>query len=316
MGALKKRDAEASGERFSIDYSMDDLANDMRDESRSWFKSVYFDSWAVVAVFLAIYVMLVKNHVLGKDGLVREWLSFLFKHELIEDIWDYILENVIIGFVCARILFTIQNKKEKNWIKEHRDYWLKGKWLHIHEKNNNTIRVGYVDFTQSYDSIAAVSRNYDAEDITDDLKTTDWHYVNAQINHDEDNNYGLRAFYSAKKKGNGERNNGMHKLDITNRGENGIPIEMAGSFGDVNTFDVDSHISANEKYLSCGRIRMYRMTAEQEKYLFRSEGNFDPQRFERMLNGEAQFSDEDSFSYIDYVRNSVEKMKQINAENA
>ena len=159
--------------------------------------------------------------------------------------------------------------------------------------------MGYVQFTQSYDDIAADACNYDVEDITNGAKTTTWNYINAQINHDEDNNYGLRAFYSAKKKNETTRNNGMHKLDITRRSKS-IPTVMEGSFGDVSTFDTNSPKSASDKYLSCGEIQMFRMTAEQEEYLY-EEDAFDPQKLSDMLEGKVKFKSADSKAYIDAV---------------
>ena len=306
MGKDKKNEKTGkSNDRYLLSMKMDDLSNDMRDESFLSIHSVYTQAAGLLFLFMSLYIILAQNHVIGQESWFRQTLLPFLSNPLWEDLWEYLIENIIFAFVFGALLYWIRRGAEKNWIEKNRAVWLKGNWLHIHEKNNNTIRVGYVQITQNHDSINAVSRNYNVADIMNVHSITDWHYVNAQVNRDKDEDFILQGFYSARKD-SGEKNNGMHSLSIKPRSGD-IPIQMAGNFGDVNTLAHDSAESAKDSYLSCGRLRMFRMTKEQEEYLF-EDGEFIPEHFNKMLQGEGpKFVHHHSEDYGKSVRTSMEE---------
>ena len=293
--------------RYSVKYHMSDLPNEMKEEANTVMDSIYGQAATILVFVLLLYVVLLKGHVIGKGSELREvTFAWFFKNDVLEDIWDYLLENLIIAGIFTVILWLVRIWKRGRWITENHSMWLQGKWLHIHEKNNNTVRVGYVDILQNYDGISADCRNYDVEDIKNEDKVTNWHYINAQVNKDGDKSFMLQGFYSATKSETGERNSGMHTLSIINNGEN-PPIEMAGYFGDVNTLVKDTAASSRDNYLSCGRIRMYRMTKEQEENLFEN-GTFLPEQLKLMLDGNAEWVTETaSRRYTDAVRSAVNR---------
>lgn len=322
MGFFRKEKKDGTGKkgllngssayrnRYSVRYSMHSLPNEMKDEANTILDSIYGQAATILVFVLLLYVVLLKGHVIGKGSALREeTFSWFFSNDVLEDIWDYLLENLIIAGIFTVILAVVRFVKKIKWIAENRSMWLEGKWLHIHEKNNNTVRVGYADISQNYDGISADCRNYDVEDILNDDKITNWHYINAQVNKDGDKSFMLQGFYSATKSETGERNSGMHTLSIINNGGD-PPTEMAGYFGDVNTIVKDTAASSRDNYLSCGRIRMYRMTKEQEENLFEN-GTFLPEKLKEMLEGEPEWIRErSSRRYAEAVGNAVKKARE------
>ncbi len=326
---LFRKDKGNPSQLYNIKREMTDLDNDKKNESKSGIDSIYFDAWAVVSLLLSIYVIFLKNQVFGKEGLVRNLLYSIFQYSVVEDLWDFLLENILLGFICSRILRWVQNIKEKKWIRENSVEWIQGKWLHIHDKNNNSVRVGWVDIKQNYDNISAKSMNFDAEKMSVSHKedetpvnwkinTTEWSYVSAQINDETaKNKLLLQAFYYAEKKdedGNvKEENNGMHSLMIDlNDSKMHEPVFMHGFFGDVNSLEREKN---DNTYLSCGRIWMYRMTKELEEKLYNKDGTFNPQMLNDLICGDVQLEDKTCKEYATKVREVLDSaIDRRNAE--
>jgi len=58
----------------------------------------------------------------------------------------FIVFNILYWLVLEAVFFF----KEKSWAKRHKDLWMRGKWLHIHIKTDNAIRIGMADIQQSW----------------------------------------------------------------------------------------------------------------------------------------------------------------------
>ena len=246
---------------FNLNPSMDDLSNDKRNERLTGFQSIYTQATGVLVFVLVIYSFLLKYDIVGPTGYFRKTVfKDLFSIEIFSDTFDLIVENVILTVLFIQLLLVIRFLNQKLWIKNNKNIWVNGFWLHIHEKNDSTIRVGYVKLTQSFDSINAEAENYDAFDILNPDKRTSWGYYNAQIDNQQ-----LRGFYHSVK-ANQKKNSGMHCLDIVKRRYD-YPTEMRGYFGDNYILDSDKISDIQEHKQHCGRLTLIRMTKEQEEFL-------------------------------------------------
>ena len=277
---------------YNICSSMDDLSNDKRDERLTGIQSLYTQATGVFVLLLIGYSFLLKYNIVGPFGYLNK---ILFKDsEILNDAYNLIFENVILASLFFILLVIVRFFYQKSWIAKNKKIWIKGLWLHIHIKNDSSIRIGYVNITQSFDSINAVAHNYDAMDITNPDKRTTWEYYNAQI----DNKY-LRGFYHSDKAAQTE-NSGMHRLKIVNRTFD-FPTEMDGFFCDNYLLNGASLSDVTEHRQHSGKLILYRMTKEQEEILVEN-GEITPEKILDLIN-DSHFKNDEFVKRYNKVKN-------------
>lgn len=171
-----------------------------------------------------------------------------------------ILTQVITTVLTSGLLYVIIYERVQanhigKWKKQHKDHWIKGTWLHVHDKPN--VRIGDVIIDQDFFTLAVDGHNVCVpqirlfEEITKEkLDEADWKYSMAKLVSQNNNEYQLTGYYD-NSHGKGHSKDGMHLLDITK--VSGYPIFMHGTFGDVVTED------KQEIKNSVGQLRLYRL---------------------------------------------------------
>ncbi len=262
--------------KFNIRSTMDDLSNDKRDERLTGIHSLYTQATGIFVSLLIFYSFLLKFNIVGSTGYLRNVvLKDLFHNEIISGAYDLLFENVILALLFFVLLVILRFYNQKMWIAKNKRIWVKGLWLHIHEKSDSSIRVGYVKITQSFDNINAEAFNYDAKEITNPGKRTTWEYYNARI----DQEY-LRGFYHSVK-ADQSTNSGMHNLKIVKRIFD-YPVELQGHFGDHYILDSTKLLDINDHKQHCGLLTFFRMTKKQEDFLIEN-GEITAEKFEEMI---------------------------------
>ena len=212
----------------------------------NFFKSAYTKALAVAILLLTIYYNFVKP-LFPLNLLSEKIICAAFEFILFSS-----LEWVIYEFTC--FIYS------KTWRKSHKDIWVEGIWLSIHEKEH--IRVGTVEISQTYYSITATGNNITPNGYnTVSSYVTNWTYLTGIVAHDK--NKGVRdyiACYSADKD-NGISNNGLHMLNIVQANGKGFPIEMSGRFSDVFKA-YGENIDAIDPRDHCGKLYLFKLVSE------------------------------------------------------
>ena len=104
-----KKNPKLFRNRYSVKYHMSDLPNEMKEEANTVMDSIYGQAATILVFVLLLYVVLLKGHVIGKGSELREvTFAWFFKNDVLEDIWDYLLENLIIAGIFTVILWLVR----------------------------------------------------------------------------------------------------------------------------------------------------------------------------------------------------------------
>lgn len=242
------------GERGLIVIKMDKLS-DNRVEA---YKKV-----GSTAIFIVICVVQIVNAFID-IGYIQNLFPHLAK-------WVVQLIDIVINLLLYSVLyiwiFDICAKVDKwIWIKKHPRMYIRGKWLHIHDKEK--LRIGVVDIKQEYDHFEARGQNFSYLGVpAEDDHVTVWTYKMAIVK-DDKSNCDYLGCYSADKRVN-ETQDGMHMLTVGRvDSKTGYPIYMRGGFAD--TFKVNSKEDKNPPVVNnhCGNLYLYKMSKKLEEYLY------------------------------------------------
>lgn len=222
--------------------------------------------YAKVGLVTLVFVLTVVQ-VYNAVDLNRCLLSFFTtKNAIIIKIIISILEDVLFGVLYLIIFKLVYYIITIIWIRKHRSIYVRGKWLHIHKKDD--IRIGVVNIKQDFYTIGATGYNVSPNlpNYYSPNKHTVWKYLLGHVNFDETAR-DVTACYEAVKTNCNITNNGMHTLTIS-VGTDGYPIKMDGYFSDTvrideNKINIDNHH---------GQLYMFRMSKEIEKYLYTGKG--------------------------------------------
>lgn len=248
------------------------------------YRQVYITAYAVILVFFEIYLLfclfLEKN--LGTIPLTKNSLA----NEIISVIISMIVSSVFSLFIYK----CVYSYKEKKWIRDNKELWIKGTWFCIHIKD--TIRIGKIEIQQNFNTIAAscmnIALNTTQESIVD-LKITNWKYYVAKIRSAEDGP-DLIGCYNATNSA-GISNDGIHSLNLTSKDKDGFPNQFSGFFSDTfktvngstNTLNIADH---------SGQLFLFKPTKDLLEHLTSSNGGFDYQAFSNLHNNPRFASEE------------------------
>ena len=190
------------------------------------------EAGSIYMVGVTIYLMFSIN---GWDPIV--YISNKLSSWIPNEFGQVLLE-VCLMFLTAKVVYDViyklvEDKNFNQWKEENKDIWIKGTWLHIHDKAK--VRTGDVIISQDLYTISvdgynlALPQAKNRSEITNStLDVSDWYYSMAKIVDNEGENI-LHGYYSSIH--GRKRKSGMHTLTF---GETkGSPVFMSGSSGDV-----------------------------------------------------------------------------------
>lgn len=204
---------------------------------------------------VTIYLMFTVNGwdpITYVSQLVTKWIPNNF---------GQILVQVCAMFFSAKVVYDliyqyVENNHVEKWQEVNKDIWIKGTWLHIHDKPN--VRVGDVLIKQDFYTISVDGHNLalpkvdNVSQITiDSLDESDWNYSMAKIVDDEGENT-LHGYYTSLH--GSKKKTGMHTLTFTSVKD--FPIFMTGTFGDVVEED------GQEVKNALGQLRLHKLVPE------------------------------------------------------
>ncbi len=244
---------------------------DETDASRQIYKNTAIAALVFLLTLIQIYVSL--------SARERLWSFLAIGNQTLLEIVKGILDWLVFGVLYTVIFAVIHFFYRAQWIHKNKNIYIRGKWLHIHKKDE--LRIGVVDFTQDYYTVGASGEN-----VTPNLeghyipqKRTKWKYMLGQVRSDNTARDFI-ACYTATKTDTAVSNDGMHMLTISLDKE-GYPVKMDGRFSD--TFRVsDTEINPDNHH---GQLYMFRMSKEVERYLYNGNG-LDYENLENLCNEE------------------------------
>lgn len=215
------------------------------------------------AIFLVVFVVQIVN-VFVDVGYLENIFPNLEKWivQLIYAIINLVLYSVLYVWIfdfCARVDNWL-------WIKRNPKMYIRGKWLHIHDKPK--LRIGVVDIKQEYDHFEARGQNFSYLGAPErDNHVTIWTYKIAVVK-DDKSNCDYLGCYSADKRMD-ETQDGMHMLTVGEIDQKtGYPTYLRGGFAD--TFKVKNKEDKTPPVISnhCGDLYLYKMSKKLEDYLY------------------------------------------------
>lgn len=211
----------------------------------------------------------------------------IFNFNMVENlVLKYILQVIIQLLMFAGlfsvIYFCVKALYCRHWIKNHKNIWVKGLWLHIHLKNEP--RIGIVDLKQNFYTISASGRNIYPDGIDKPQRVTTWYYKLGKVNDDREKNADLIGYYRAGKEAGISSKDGIHILNIDNNYRKQLSYSMVGNFRDTVNAEggpIDEH---------SGKLYLFRLSNEMLKAVTDEEsGRIDDEKLARLhLNSEFQ----------------------------
>lgn len=186
------------------------------------YKSIIFTTSAIFLALVQVYIILLSS---GID--IFEFS--MIKSMVIRIICKIIVQIIVFGIIYMIVYFIIYRIKTVYWINRHKDLYVKGRWLHIHIKNN--VRIGYVDISQNFYEVIARGYNIDLLCQNGENHMTNWVYLMGQVDNDKTARDFI-GYYKAHKQEEDITNDGMHALTVTEKRE-GFPYVMRGNFYDT-----------------------------------------------------------------------------------
>lgn len=159
----------------------------------------------------------------------------------------------VAGFAAIFWLFSVIYKKW--WERAHKDYYLEGIWLHIHDKENP--RTGLVQINQDFyniDTVKAINVDPNADDPA--KRQTEWEYIGntfkpAPIDY-------LVSCYSALRRDTSGKY-GVHVFSNPEISEKGYPVKVKGRFGDIIKKE---NLHTTEVYDKTGKLYLFKLSKD------------------------------------------------------
>lgn len=237
-----------------------------------------------VTVFLALvdlYCTLFNNTV--EEKILKSIENVTARKALLFVLY-FIVFNILYWLVLEAVFYF----KEKSWAKRHKDLWMRGKWLHIHIKTDNAIRIGMVDIQQNFYEIKVDAMNVSYLKKKGST-TTKWGYYSAKLS-EESGTPNMIGCYKSIKEGMTMGNQGIHSLFIKNRDKKSqYPIELSGMFSD--TFKMEKkNMEPVHPGDHCGKLMLFRLSKKMENTLYRS-GHLNIEKL-RTIDQDVNYADE------------------------
>lgn len=232
-----------------IDFSGMDVVSSTATEHRKIGQTTGKYFMTVVSIYLIISM--------NGWNPIADFNSFL--SEMIPSGFGQIVVQIITMFLSADLLYKIIQhfvtyKHCLEWRSANKNIWVKGLWLHIHDKKK--VRVGVVDIDQDFYSITV--EGYNVSPKSYNMDESRWTHLLGRIVK-TDNQHTIYGYYENKHGFDGTKG-GMHEFDILNTSNNQYPIQMKGFFRDlINSKGQDISNSV-------GEIFLYRLTEETPYY--------------------------------------------------
>lgn len=268
--------------------------------------------------FVTIYLMFSIN---GWDPIV--YMRNILFSSIPNDFAKLLLE-VCLMFISAKAVYNglyklVENRSLNQWKTKNKDIWIKGTWLHVHDKKD--VRIGDVLIEQDLYTISVDGNNLalpKANNISEIsnklLDYSDWYYTMAKIVNNENENtlYGYYTSVHGKK-----RKKGMHALTFGYM--NDYPIFLSGTFNDV----VEE--SGQEISKALGELRLYKLSTNCPYYnriINKKTGRIDYcelvllinefyKAHQKALNGEdTQFENYDIYIRDEFLRDIIDVIQR------
>lgn len=254
---------------------MDDIGS-----TNQHYKNISNISVTTLILILQAYLMLILS---GIDLFNFSSVSNTFARYSIQ----VLVQLLLFTFIYSIVYFTVKKIYCVNWIKSHKNIWLKGIWLHIHVKND--IRVGTVDIEQNFYTIKATARNVYPGGLGKPQRETTWNYLLSKV-FDDESVRDFVGYYKAEDITSQSSKDGVHVLHIENKSRDkktGYANYMVGTFRDTVKIskneiqDSDSH---------AGQLYFFRLSDKCREYLIGDNGF----RYDLLptLHEKAEFADE------------------------
>lgn len=235
------------------------------------YMEVFTKTIGVMSTITVLYLLFVSNSI-DPINLFATFLSQFVPSstEVITLIIESVTE-VLAFFGVQTLVYKYElHRAELKWEKKNKDLMLKGKWLHIHDKD--PIRIGIVEFKQNFSTLQVKGFNIGINDsAVNGIDRTTWSYLACELLPRDLT--GIEVFGSyVSRKSDGTINQGIHifhTLDVSS--ETGLPVYLNGNFCDsfrVDETDVES-ISLEKRK---GDIHMFRLTPALEKVIYNRNG--------------------------------------------
>ncbi len=187
---------------------------------------------------------------LSEDRLCA-FLSLFIKNPELLDTALFVTLWVIDAGLFLGAFFLVSLIYKLIWKCKHRNYCLKGYWLHIHDKEK--VRIGLVSIKQDFYDAAASGNNIDPTQRRSSGVFTEWDYIGNSFCNTKTNYF--IGCYSAKRQDDSEKY-GVHIFDEVKFSSKGHPIKMVGKFGD----SIDQKQAHEAKvYDKTGKLYFYKL---------------------------------------------------------
>jgi len=217
-------------------------------------KKVFLVSSGIMLAILQLFIILISNGI--------DIVNFVFiKNAILRVIMQFSIQIMFFGFVSAIVYNIVFKLEEIIWIKCHRNWWLQGQWLHIHDKAN--VRIGVVNIKQQFSVIEVHGENISPNQKTQmQLNKTKWDYIDTKF--DLTDKIEFVGNYTAMKS-NDEQNYGVHIFNDVQLNKDGYPVSMHGKFGDA--FKIQMANVEKIKEDKAGEIYLFRLNDTLRRYL-------------------------------------------------
>ncbi len=229
---------------------------DSISSSGKHYKEISSKASGYFVTFLTIYMVFVENNIRILDE-IEKWALSLANNDGISALIQVAFMFVSAGGIYSAIYAIVYKVYCRKWKKSHKNIWIKGIWLHIHDKEN--LRIGVVRIKQDFCTLKVKGYNFDPTDTgaTDRVVETSWNYKMGKIVDNGEEDYVL-GYYSASR---GMKNkSGIHNLRILSSKDGEYPSSMSGTFHDTIT-DEGQNVAD-----SMGVIHLFRLEEESPLY--------------------------------------------------
>ena len=226
------------------------------------YKNISGISTTVLIIVIQAYLMLILG---GLDIFNFSQIG----NEALRYVLQILIQLVAFSFIYSMIYTVVRAIYCHKWIRENRNCFIRGMWLHIHVKSE--IRIGTVEIKQNFNTIQANGHNI-CPKIGDNLpehRETTWHYIMGMVKDEDENARDFIGCYTAGDVTNQVSKDGIHTLRITETDKAGYARTMVGGFRD--TFKIDSN-GVYDVGNHAGNLYFFKLSDKCKKYLYDENG--------------------------------------------
>lgn len=284
-------------------YKMDNMPGDHKI-----YKEVFSTSAKIISLGVALDLILTSNGFDLSKILIDMITGLLpLPTAVIQAAVEMILETG--GFFVGSIIVydLVLRYRQQVWIRDNQNLMLRGKWLHIHEKDN--VRIGVVTIKQSFTTLDVNGFNVNPLAIgAKNVGKTKWTYMACRLFPTEMTGIEFFGTYAARRHG-GQVKQGIHIFDTMQIDEDtGRPVYLHGSFSDAFKISNEKVDDIND---GKGDIYLFRMTPALETFL--KKNNIDDHNLRHIL----ELSKKEEFAHLQdepFIITLNEVIKRINAK--